>query len=395
MKNKQSIGLVFGVTLAALSLGGCSTPMFSSSSVPTDDLYATHNTLAIKQAELDRREQQLAAREAELKRQEEVGQVVYQAHNESENPYEDILSDNYRESYEHRLKGMSSGTYKLSSSYSDVITSGKIHYLSAYDPAFYNVMVMGDEVWVEPKYISSMFGDWGSSSRLNVNINLNYGWGGYYPWRYWGSPYDSWYTWGWNPYWGWDYYWGWNHYYWWPGYWSSGYWGPGYWGGPVGGPSWHHHTYHSGNVSYGKPGGSNYRPIGGSNYRPSGGNSYGGSSYPSNGYRRGNTVSTPSYSRPGSSSNSGIASSTGSSYRRGASSSPSRYGSISSGSSVSNSYNGGYRRSSGSTSGTTFSTPTPSYRSSGSSFSGGGGGGSVSSGASSSAGGGGGGGYRR
>ena len=120
---------------------------------------------------------------------------------------------------------MSSGTYKLSSSYSNVITSGKIHYLSAYDPAFYNVMVMGDEVWVEPKYISSMFGDWGSSSRLNVNINLNYGWGGYYPWRYWGSPYDSWYTWGWNPYWGWDYYWGWNHYYWWPGYWSSGYWG--------------------------------------------------------------------------------------------------------------------------------------------------------------------------
>ena len=300
MKNKQSIGLVFGVTLAALSLGGCSTPMFSSSSVPTDDLYATHNTLAIKQAELDRREQQLAAREAELKRQEEVGQVVYQAHNESENPYEDILSDNYRESYEHRLKGMSSGTYKLSSSYSNVITSGKIHYLSAYDPAFYNVMVMGDEVWVEPKYISSMFGDWGSSSRLNVNINLNYGWGGYYPWRYWGSPYDSWYTWGWNPYWGWDYYWGWNHYYWWPGYWSSGYWGTRILGWPrrrslLASP---HLSLRQRQLR--QTGGvATIGPSAEATIDPVEETPMADTSYPSNGYRRGNTVSTPSYSRPG------------------------------------------------------------------------------------------------
>ena len=290
---------------------------------------------------------------------------------------------------------MSSGTYKLSSSYSNVITSGKIHYLSAYDPAFYNVMVMGDEVWVEPKYISSMFGDWGSSSRLNVNINLNYGWGGYYPWRYWGSPYDSWYTWGWNPYWGWDYYWGWNHYYWWPGYWSSGYWDPDTGVAPSEVPPGITTPITPATSATANRGVATIGPSAEATIDPVEETPMADTSYPSNGYRREIPSQHPRIAGPVSSSNSGIASSTGSSYRRGASSSPSRYGSISSGSSVSNSYNGGYRRSSGSNSVTTFSTPTPSYRSSGSSFSGGGGGGSVSSGASSSAGGGGGGGYRR
>ena len=193
MNDKQFFSRFLALTAAAASMWGCSTPMFSASSTPTDDLYATHNTVEIRNAELDRREQELAAREAELKRQEAVGHVVYQAHTEAnDNPYEDILSDSYQESYERRLRGMSSGSYKMPNSYSDVITSGKIQYLSAYDPAFYNVMVMGDEVWVEPKYISSMFGTWGSSSSVNVNIGLNFGWSGYYPWGWnslWGYPY--------------------------------------------------------------------------------------------------------------------------------------------------------------------------------------------------------------
>ena len=41
----------------------------------------------------------------------------------------------------------------------------KTVYVSAYEPAYFNVTVIGDQVWVEPKYVSSLYGTWGSSVR--------------------------------------------------------------------------------------------------------------------------------------------------------------------------------------------------------------------------------------
>jgi hypothetical protein len=51
-------------------------------------------------------------------------------------------------------------------------------YASAYDPAYYNIMISGNQVWVEPRYVTSMFGAWGAT---NVTFGLyaspwNYGW---------------------------------------------------------------------------------------------------------------------------------------------------------------------------------------------------------------------------
>ena len=101
-------------------------------------------------------------------------------------------------------------------------------------------MVSGDQVWVEPKYISSMFGTWGAT---NVTIAVGswyYGWESpYYYYGYgawWGYPRYSWWDWNWgicyNPYYSW--------------------WGCG-WGSPwyyhhhhhhaIHGPG-HHHTHH-------------------------------------------------------------------------------------------------------------------------------------------------------
>ena len=207
-----------GMIAAVMALSGCSAALFSSSS-SSDDLYSTHDTRAIANSDLQRRERALAAREAELRRQEEAAKAAYQVNQAQRSgsestSYQSVLSDNYQDSYERRLKGFSSSSYKVNSTVPDNTQIKAINYASAYDPAVYNVMVMGDEVWVEPKYISSLFGTWGSTSSVNLNFNLGWGWGSPYwgwnnwNWR-WGNPYYSWYyppyygpSWGWN--WGWN-----------------------------------------------------------------------------------------------------------------------------------------------------------------------------------------------
>ena len=121
-----------------------------------------------------------------------------------------------------------------------------------YDPELYNVITFGNEMWVEPRYISAMFD--GSDpaagvqnmelfpaaaketeSHVTINLTLAPSWYWDDPWDYWG--YNRWrYGWyggyyGWGPYWGWS--WGWH------GGWYAG-WGPGWWGGwyPGWGPGW-------------------------------------------------------------------------------------------------------------------------------------------------------------
>ena len=121
-----------------------------------------------------------------------------------------------------------------------------------YDPELYNVITFGNEMWVEPRYISAMFD--GSDpaagvqnmelfpaaaketeSHVTINLTLAPSWYWDDPWDYWW--YNRWrYGWyggyyGWGPYWGWS--WGWH------GGWYAG-WGPGWWGGwyPGWGPGW-------------------------------------------------------------------------------------------------------------------------------------------------------------
>ena len=187
----------------------------------SDDLYSIHNRNAIA-------ERQIA----------EAQQAQYAA---STYDYNTILADTYESAYARRLYGFSSPTYRMPSSYYTWRYSDAFHYASAYDPAFYNIMVSGDMVWVEPKYITSMFGSWGA-----VAIPA-YGW--YYGWNdpfyYWNTPY----RWSCSLYWN---------------YWYS----PYLW-------SWnlphHHHHYHPHRPAYQRPPQAGHGGVGStghSHYRP-------------------------------------------------------------------------------------------------------------------------------
>ena len=325
----------------------------------SDDLYQVHNQTAIAQrqkAEAELAKAQYGAQQAQYEanlariKSEAAMQGVSVAEGSSNfNVYDGVLADSYESAYARRLYGFSSPTYRMPSSYYTLRYSDAFFYASAYDPAFYNVMVSGDMVWVEPKYVTSMFGSWGAA------IVPTYSW--YYGWV---SPYDYWY----RPYgyWNTPYYYGWNpHYY--CGYYNhhhSHYYHrhhyhnhyrphrpsyhtpshrPPYAGsGSVG--STGHHTNRPGQVVGRRPGSQQPVDRGGSSYRPS--QPSGRGSQPA--YRGGSSSSSSSSRGYGSSSYRGSSSSSGSSsYRSGSSSY--RSGSSSSGSSSSGS---SYRSSGGS-----------------------------------------------
>jgi hypothetical protein len=401
-KGMKYLVMVPGV---ALLLAACSTTARLSSSGPGaafDDLYATHDRQAYREAEIRQTEALKKLREQRaLEDIAAAGTDGYYSEN--------ILSDSYEESYERRLRGFSSLSYNLPGSYYNLMYSEKAFQASAYDPAFYNVILMGDEVWVEPRYITSMFGSWGTS------VNLNLGWG----WNRWYRPYWDWYHnpgWAWNrPSWGWGYdpYWGWGGYYggfgwgYYPPYYSD-YWG---WGGhgPWGHPHWGD-SHWSGSRYDGRT------VVSGAGRRPSLSGSSGGTRYgsaPTSGgasNRRGASTMT----RPGTvyyNNNSTTSTQSGTTYRRGNSTdSGSSYGTSSgtrnSGYSGSSSGASSNRRGSGASSpdsrsnGSSYSVPSSSGSSSsrrsssgssysapsssGSSYSGGGGGGYSGGGGSSS-----------
>ncbi len=284
MKTNKSTWTAVGMIIAVITLSGCSAALFSSTST-SDDLYSIHNTRAIASSDLQHRERALVAREAELRQQEETTGATYRADqaqtddSESITTYQSVSAEDPEDAYERRLRGFTSSSYKMDSVAPDNTEVETIKYVSAYEPAVYDVVVIGDEVWVEPKYVSSLFGTWGSVGL--VNLSFNFGWG----WRH---PYWGWNSWNWL--WGYPYYyyswyypyyglsWGWN--------WGWGGYHPSHWGGG------RHYTPR--NFVYGKPGNSGYRPSTG--YR-----SGSGTSYSRNNYRRSGNSTTPSTSRaPGS-----------------------------------------------------------------------------------------------
>ncbi|MCH5331708.1 MAG: hypothetical protein J1E33_04810 [Alistipes sp.] len=343
------------VVLAALMAAtGCNS-VSQTSATYGDGMYVVHDKVRI--AEKQRLDAELRRAEAEARRAELEARIAEQEVALLENgyyndySYSSVLADNYESAYARRLLGFSSPTYRMPSSYYDLRYSGVMNYVTAYDPAFYNIMVSGNQVWVEPKYISSMFGSWGAT-RVTFGLSFNYGW--YYGWNrpyyyssWWGYPHYSWYDWNWgmcyhNPWWGYGYGWNWNHG-----------WGPGHYRPPYAyAPSPSHRPSYGGPSSSGRPPRQDIvnRPMYTS---PSSGKSYG--SRTSQG-----TVSGSGVYRPGSSSGSPASSgtsrpSTAPNVNRGSSSSGSG-SSVNTRRSGSSSFFGGSSSSSGSRSGSSSSS---------------------------------------
>jgi len=97
---------------------------------------------------------------------------------ESENPYDRLIVDDYGDAYDRRLEAKKSPYYGMTNY--NIYFNDDYRYASLFwnDP-YYNVVIVGDQVWVEPYYISSSFRYWGRS---------------YYNSYWYGSPwYSSWY----------------------------------------------------------------------------------------------------------------------------------------------------------------------------------------------------------
>lgn len=264
---KKSLFLL-GTVGAALFATACTSSYLASSAGVMDDLYAVHNRTEIarrQQAEAEARKAEAEARRAELEAliaEASAASTEQTYYNRlSGTSFSSVLADDYDSAYARRLRGFNSPSYRMPSSYLNARYSSAFTYVSAYDPAFYNVIVMGDEVWVEPKYVTAMFGTWG----LPVYSSAwYYGWPSYNYW--WGAPTFSlgFGGWGWNiglswldPWWGWGhpwrhYGWGWNR----PPY--GPHWGPGHLAGGSR-PGWgivHRPSGPRGTYTYNGPSGS-------------------------------------------------------------------------------------------------------------------------------------------
>jgi hypothetical protein len=262
MKTKM---IFFAWLIIIATLGACTSSMQVSktSNYQGDDLYynpsvsysvnnssvesTSKNGNSLRFADLEKKYSEILANDTTGS----VDTVIYKA-DSWENPYDRLLSDSYRDSYERRLRGASNPYYGMNNW--TVQYSQDFWYASAYDPAFYNIIIMGTDVWVEPNYISAMFG----SSYYRSGYFYRYGYRGYsnYGYNYYGgswySPLHRWYMPGGNYY----------------GY-GLGY-DYGYWNGYWSGYGYNNNVNYSNNsnVNYGRrPGGESFgyggRPIGG------------------------------------------------------------------------------------------------------------------------------------
>ena len=286
MRVRNTLWIMVALGLVALGLTSCGMSAnlaLSGAASYTDDLYGIHDMEALRKAERLLAEQAAAEKAATEKR---IAAMIAASNAESdiddilgdldvvESPagtvvatntnseggvsiYNNIYVNDYASAYARRLQGFTSLTYRMPSSYWDY-RYGDAYFLTlAYDPAFYTVMVMGDQVWVEPRYITNMFGSWNNPYYYGYRY-------GYNPYYY-GYSYGYWDYWGWNsPYWGCTPYYHCYHNH----HWHAPHYGhhhhpsyrPGGPGGPHGGGHREHNVVHR--PSYGTT-------IGGSTSRPS------------------------------------------------------------------------------------------------------------------------------
>lgn len=300
---------VIATVILSAGLASCSSAYYASTGYASDDLYAVHDKTQIarkKQAEAEAQRAAAEARKAEWEARIAEAQAAaaennyYEYRSSDSNPYLDVLADDYESAYARRLRGFESPSYKMPSSYTNARYSSAFNYVSAYDPAFYNIIISGDQVWVEPKYVTSMFGNWGTVVYADP---WYYGWN-----RPWGPSFSI-GSWGWG--FGWN---SWNNPWYGPwGPWYSSWYDPWYrpgWG-PGWGPGWHGGHWHGGHGGHGRPYQSNImrrpRPFGSSGggtttyNRPGSGNSWNSGIYQggNRGNRRTNSGTyNPSNTRP-------------------------------------------------------------------------------------------------
>lgn len=146
-----------------------------------------------------------------------ISDTLYEESDSTGNPYADVLADDYEKAKRNRELGLRDPWNGMST---NAAYSQNMWYATAYDPAFYNVIVMGNTIWAEPKYISSMFGypynspyinfgsyysPWRNSWNYSFNFGFGWGWSSNWGWGYnnWYDPYwGGYYGWNYNPYWG-------------------------------------------------------------------------------------------------------------------------------------------------------------------------------------------------
>ncbi|HSH50501.1 MAG TPA: hypothetical protein VK982_02150 [Bacteroidales bacterium] len=119
---------------------------------------------------------------------EKIDTTIYE-NKESENVYDRLIVDDYGEAYDRRLEAKKSPYYGMVNY--NIYFNDDYRYASLFwnDP-FYNVVIVGDRIWVEPYYISSSFSYWG---RPYYNSYWYYGSPWYSSWYY-SRPYYSYYS---------------------------------------------------------------------------------------------------------------------------------------------------------------------------------------------------------
>lgn len=323
MKNLKSL---LAIALAATVATGCTTAYYGSAGSGFDDLYATHDRVAIanqQKAEAEARQAEAEARKAEWEAmlaeargqgrrtkihvgRERLGRLA--CNRARGRPARELRRRQLRE----RLCAPSARLHLAHLPHAVELLQPAlrriVHLRHGIRPAFYNIMVSGDEVWVEPKYITSMFGSWGATNVTAAIYSPWYvGWSVYDPWYYswWGYPHYTWWDWNWNIcygwHWGFDFHWGWGGIYspWYYPHWSGPYWGWGpHWGGHWGGPHWGDHW---GGPHWGGHWNDGYRYRGGNYYGSRNNSTLGGRGNATGGsfVNRGSAYSTP-YRSPSS-----------------------------------------------------------------------------------------------
>lgn len=176
----KKLKILIGTLVLAAGLAGCSSAYYASAGYANDDLYSLHDKTAIARKQQAKAEAEKAAAEARRAEWEariaeaQAAAAENQYYEYNSNPYEDIVADTYESAYARRLRGFESPTYRMPSSYYNFRYGGSFTYATAYDPAFYNIIISGDQVWVEPKYITSMFGTWGGSVYVDRGITAGH-----------------------------------------------------------------------------------------------------------------------------------------------------------------------------------------------------------------------------
>lgn len=188
----KKLKILIGTLILAAGLAGCSSAYYASSGYANDDLYSLHDKTAIARKQQAKAEaEKAAARPAGPNGRQRIrgGAWPPLGRNHITNTVRTlrgIVADTY-EAPMHGTCGASNRRH--TGCRQATITSAmaaSFTYATAYDPAFYNIIISGDQVWVEPKYITSMFGTWGGSVYVDP---WYYGWTRPY-WGAWGPSFS-------------------------------------------------------------------------------------------------------------------------------------------------------------------------------------------------------------